>query len=530
MTDGSPPGRRARAPQVGLACNEDVRRRYVDDADLARLEAVADFSYQAFSVASRASADPAPGDADGRGGAGRFAADLDVLVVCHGAPFVSADVLERAPRAEPARRARGRPVRPTASTSRPPSARGVRVVDTSHGSSWPAAEWALGLALVGLRNAGALFRAHDRPRERLRPGGRALGPGLRRRRAEPQAGRPDRLRPPRAPPRRAAAALPGRRAASSTRSSRGSWPSLTESSSGRSQPSSECDVVFVLVPHTPRDRGDARAPTSSTGSGPGACSSTSPVARWSTAPRSSAACSGATSSPAWTSSTPSRCRSTRPSSTCRTSSVSPTSPGSPRRAGAVSSRSWWTSACAISTGFEPWSELTPGIVRLRAARARSAPAGSAGAGAARGSTQRPAEHRRRSSGVKNGAVRAHGLERLAEGAESLRGREVRAPAEPLAVRRRRRSGAARPRVSARGGPSRRGGVVEARSLHVDVRHRGGGNHLVEPCSVARHGPSPPRWWQSTGTSGCLRAMHPQVGLPGRAGAEARDKAALRRER
>jgi D-3-phosphoglycerate dehydrogenase / 2-oxoglutarate reductase len=36
--------------------------------------------------------------------------------------------------------------------------RGVIVVDTSHGSSWPSAEWALGLALIGRRNAGALFR------------------------------------------------------------------------------------------------------------------------------------------------------------------------------------------------------------------------------------------------------------------------------------------------------------------------------------------------------------------------------------
>jgi phosphoglycerate dehydrogenase-like enzyme len=34
----------------------------------------------------------------------------------------------------------------------------VSIVDTTHGSSWPTAEWALGLALVGLRRAGAHFR------------------------------------------------------------------------------------------------------------------------------------------------------------------------------------------------------------------------------------------------------------------------------------------------------------------------------------------------------------------------------------
>lgn len=37
-------------------------------------------------------------------------------------------------------------------------ARGIRVTDTTHGSSLPVAEWALALVLIGLRNAGAQFR------------------------------------------------------------------------------------------------------------------------------------------------------------------------------------------------------------------------------------------------------------------------------------------------------------------------------------------------------------------------------------
>src|ERR1700730_224833 len=37
-------------------------------------------------------------------------------------------------------------------------ARGVRVVDTTHGSSLPVAEWALALMIIGLRNAGEQFR------------------------------------------------------------------------------------------------------------------------------------------------------------------------------------------------------------------------------------------------------------------------------------------------------------------------------------------------------------------------------------
>jgi phosphoglycerate dehydrogenase-like enzyme len=36
--------------------------------------------------------------------------------------------------------------------------RGVTVVDTTNGSSYPVAEWALAMAMIGLRNAGSLFR------------------------------------------------------------------------------------------------------------------------------------------------------------------------------------------------------------------------------------------------------------------------------------------------------------------------------------------------------------------------------------
>lgn len=45
--------------------------------------------------------------------------------------------------------------------------RSIRVIDTTNGSSYPVSEWALGLILVSLRNAGAHFRniITDRPRK-----------------------------------------------------------------------------------------------------------------------------------------------------------------------------------------------------------------------------------------------------------------------------------------------------------------------------------------------------------------------------
>ncbi len=149
-----PPGARRR--QVGLACSEETRRRNVDDADLARLQPLADFSFHAFSVASDLSG-PAPRDAAAEAELAQFAANLDVLVVCHGSPFVSAEVLAAAPSLSMLGELDGDRFGyrlDVAAAER----QGVVVVDTTHGSSWPTAEWALGLALIGLRDAGADFR------------------------------------------------------------------------------------------------------------------------------------------------------------------------------------------------------------------------------------------------------------------------------------------------------------------------------------------------------------------------------------
>jgi len=148
--------------KVGLACSDYVRQRFIDDADLARLSPLADFAYHEFSVASDLSG-PAPRDAAAEAELGRFAADLDVLVVCHGAPFVSAEVLAGANALTMLGELDGDRFGYRLDVAAA-QARGVRVVDTTHGSSWPTAEWALALALIGLRNAGALFRrmiAHE---------------------------------------------------------------------------------------------------------------------------------------------------------------------------------------------------------------------------------------------------------------------------------------------------------------------------------------------------------------------------------
>jgi phosphoglycerate dehydrogenase-like enzyme len=164
-----------RRKQVGLACHADVRRRYVDAKDLARLEALADFSFRPFSVASDRDG-PAPRDPRAESELAEFISGLDVLVVGDGAPFVSAAVMAAAPHLTLLGELDGDRFGYRLDIAAAHD-RGVRIVDTSHASSWPTAEWALGLALIGLRNAGAFFRLMIAHEQTEFPFAERAGPG-----------------------------------------------------------------------------------------------------------------------------------------------------------------------------------------------------------------------------------------------------------------------------------------------------------------------------------------------------------------
>ncbi len=128
---------------------------------------------------------PVPSDRVAEAELGRFAADLDALIVCHGAPFVSAQVLGAASRLSLLGDLEGDRFGDRLDLG---NAYRLRVAsassDTTHGSSWPTAEWALGLALIGLRSApassSATMVAHEPSvphAERSRPGFDTLGTG-----------------------------------------------------------------------------------------------------------------------------------------------------------------------------------------------------------------------------------------------------------------------------------------------------------------------------------------------------------------
>jgi phosphoglycerate dehydrogenase-like enzyme len=149
-------------PRVLLCGNSTVREQYWVGEGLARLEKLADWDW----VPSEGKP-PTGGTGWQWGGSSsdpedvaRLTAkigDADALVVCHGAPYIDAAILEHAPKLrivgelEGDRFANRIDVEACA-------ARGVRVTDTTHGSSLPVAEWALGHVLIALRNAAEHYR------------------------------------------------------------------------------------------------------------------------------------------------------------------------------------------------------------------------------------------------------------------------------------------------------------------------------------------------------------------------------------
>ena len=141
-------------PKVLIVCNKHVHDVYLRPDDLDRLATFAEWEWlpseggQGFAP----NEDPAAvqlllarvGEVDG-------------VVVCHGAPRIDGSVLERAPRLKVVGELEGDRFAYRIDTEAAWRRR-VKTLDTTNGSSYPVAEWALALALISLRNAGEQFR------------------------------------------------------------------------------------------------------------------------------------------------------------------------------------------------------------------------------------------------------------------------------------------------------------------------------------------------------------------------------------
>lgn len=146
--------------RVLLCCNSTVRQEYAIGEGIARLEALAEWEWlpsEGTSTRPGVWGGPSEDPADAERLRDKLAQGADALIVCHGAPYVDASVLEAATGLRFIGELEGDRFANRIDTQAC-AERGVRVVDTTHGSSLPVAEWALGLMLIGLRNAAEHYR------------------------------------------------------------------------------------------------------------------------------------------------------------------------------------------------------------------------------------------------------------------------------------------------------------------------------------------------------------------------------------
>lgn len=150
----------AARPKVLLVFDETVFNDFFHPEDRARLGTFAEWEWLPVTGGARFGANP---DEAARALLRARIAEADGLVVCHGAPLIDADILDHAPRLKIIGELEGDRFAQRIDLDAA-WARGIRTVDTTHGSSYPVSEWALALILISLRNAGEHFRhmiAHE---------------------------------------------------------------------------------------------------------------------------------------------------------------------------------------------------------------------------------------------------------------------------------------------------------------------------------------------------------------------------------
>ena len=141
-------------PKILLAFSSRVRENYVDNEQLARLESFADWDW--FECEGGGIESASIDDAASEQLAEKIA-DYDGVILCHGSPTISSDILEKATQLKIVGELEGDRFAARVDLDAAWE-RGVRTVDTTNASSYPVAEWALGLILISLRNIGMQFR------------------------------------------------------------------------------------------------------------------------------------------------------------------------------------------------------------------------------------------------------------------------------------------------------------------------------------------------------------------------------------
>ena len=141
-------------PKVLVACDERVRNAYLPPEEIERLETFADWEWFSCEGGSIYTTNE---NLEAAAELSEHISEINGLVVCHGCPTITPEVLNAAPNLKIIGELEGDRF---ASRIDLEAAweRGIRTVDTTNGSSYPVSEWALALILIALRNAGAQFR------------------------------------------------------------------------------------------------------------------------------------------------------------------------------------------------------------------------------------------------------------------------------------------------------------------------------------------------------------------------------------
>lgn len=160
MTEGPEVRKR---PTVLVVMDGRLRERFLLAADLERLARIADVEYvtelPSLPGTRRFFANDDP---DAAGLVKARLGGVDAMIVCHGSPRITGALMDAAPRLRLIGELEGDRFAHRIDVEAAWE-RGIRTVDTTNGSSYPVAEWALALLILSLRNAGHHFREMIRP-------------------------------------------------------------------------------------------------------------------------------------------------------------------------------------------------------------------------------------------------------------------------------------------------------------------------------------------------------------------------------
>jgi D-3-phosphoglycerate dehydrogenase len=140
--------------KILFVCGKEVRQKYFMEKDICRLEQFADWDWVECNGGEPFGANTDPHII---GRVRKAVLDVDGIVVAQGAPQISNHILDNAPRLKIIGELEGDRFSERIDLQVAWD-KNIVTVDTTNGSSYPVSEWALGLILVSLKNAGSHFR------------------------------------------------------------------------------------------------------------------------------------------------------------------------------------------------------------------------------------------------------------------------------------------------------------------------------------------------------------------------------------